>query len=321
MVITFKIIARKKPMQELKPLLYIFMGAVIVAASIAKNRLFYHSFPITLPGTLFAWCALCISLFMARRYRLPDSMLYLVIFVLISYSIVTRYCIKYMSCLVIALCSPSKVIFTCILVRFFFKVKLTQIQLFGLFLILFGIVLPNIIIKNHKFSSISLHQICICSFGGLLFGILNLVYEMYQVKNRPYFWDLVFMASIVGSIASTAILVTEILKSNYSLVEIVQTKTTYILLLAEYIELAFKAVLIYIASPIYRSIIVLLLSVFTGMFDTLIFGRDQIKLIDFLAFLIANAGLVVFDFKTLKKIFFHKKIEQKNDTIEKIPPS
>lgn len=301
-------------MHKLKFLCNILMGVVIIAAGILKNRLYYHEFPVTLPSMIASWGALLVSFFVAQRHKFPDKLLCLVVIILIFYSLVARYCTKHMDCIVIALCAPSKVIFTCILVKLFFQLKLSRWQMLGLSLIIVGIILPNVVVKDNDFSIISPQKIGICIFAGLLFSLLNLTYELYQRKKKPYFWDLVFTGSVIGVVVSTGILVTEMTKSDSTIKILARKKTTYVLLAAEYIELALKAFLLYVTSPIYRSIILILLSIFTGMVDTLIFGLETIRFVDILAFFTANMGLIMFDYNELKKMF----IPEKKDKLEEV---
>ncbi|ELQ76231.1 Drug/Metabolite Transporter (DMT) Superfamily [Trachipleistophora hominis] len=305
-------------MHKIKFLRNLLMSAVIVAAGILKNRLYYNEFPVTLPSMIASWGALLVSYFMAQEHKLPDRLLSLVVVILVLYSLVARYCSKHMDCLVIALCAPSKVIFTCILAKLFFELQLSRWQIFGLSLIIVGIVLPNIIIADSDFSSISPQKIGVCIFAGLLFSLLNLTYEFHQRKKKPFFWNLVFTGSIIGVVVSTGILATEMIKSDSTFKLLAQRKTTYILLVAEYVELSLKAFLLYVTSPIYRSIILIFLSIFTGMIDTVIFGWETIRIVDILAFITANMGLIIFDYSELKKMFIAKEKQKLDeDDIEK----
>lgn len=71
-------------------------------------------------------------------------------------------------------------------------------------------------------------------------------------------------------------------------------------MLVDYVELPLKIATLYFSSPLYRSLFIILISLFAGLTEAFIFDFGTIKFVDFLGFFMTNAGLIIFYYKKLK---------------------
>lgn len=294
-------------MQKRKIFIYFFFFIVLVASGIAKNRLCKPGFLKSIPTFIASIFSLLGSTLMTKKYKLPDRFQFAMVALLILYGVLIWNCNEKVKSFVIGICAPSKIIFTCILTKIFVGLKFKTSQSIGLLLILIGILLSQVNLYDEKSTNISVFHIILCIFNGFIFSTLNLSFEIYQNKFQTSFWELCFTCSLISVPISFSVCVFELLRKNLRPKDIFLQENLFYIFIADYIELAVKISMLYSISPIYRSTLVLLLSLTIGIVDCMIFDTQNLSFINISSLLIANLGLVVFDYEQVKKILLSEK--------------
>lgn len=225
-----------------------------------------------------------------------------------------------MDILTISLFAPCKLIFTCSLMKMFGSLKLRKIQYFSLVLITIGLLFPIIWSfrsKNEIKMPVS-HGI-ICLITGMVFAISNYSYELYQKKYTPYLWDLVFSGSISALPVASLLFIIELVRSQQSFKMFLKQKNLFVISLATYTEFGSKVIVLLMVNTIFRSIVMLLQSVSIGLVDSLLFKFGSFQMINLASFIVANLGLLLYDYKALRNLFFGERKSEsgKDDKILK----
>ncbi|KRH94196.1 Drug/Metabolite Transporter (DMT) Superfamily [Pseudoloma neurophilia] len=300
-------------------LVCIISFAISVSSGLAKNKLCTKDFIKMFPLFTTSFCGLILSAFFARKYELPNRFLSGVVLLLIFYGILLWYSIKNIKVFTISLFAPSKLIFTCFLIKTFGSLKLKKIQYLALFLILLGVLLPILwSIKSKNRVSMPISHALICLASGMCFALANFSYEVYQKNFNPYLWDIIFSGCITALPITAFFFVLEMLKAHMSFQRFLHQPNLIWITFATYLELGSKAIVLLMVNTIFRSIVMLLQSVSIGLVDSIFFSRE-FRPIDLLAFLLANLGLLIYDYRALKNIFHSKKVaeDKKDDVILK----
>lgn len=191
-------------MQRLKNCATFVTFIIIIAGVVAKSRLIFCGFPFAFPLTISSYLAFLVSLFMAEEYRMPNNFMIMIVFLAILYALSVWYSNYLANVFLISLCAPSKIIFTCIFVKIFLKLKLTRIQIIGLSFITLGIIVPLLKYNETNLSTITFKGVCACIISSLIFSMLNISYEIYTLNDKSkVFWNFVLTSSLVGLFIST----------------------------------------------------------------------------------------------------------------------
>lgn len=298
-------------------LLCIACFIISVCSGLTKNKLCTAEFIKAFPSFATSVASLIISSFMARKYEVPNRFLSFIVFMLIVYGMLLWYCIKNMEVLTISLFAPCKLIFTCSLIKMFGTLQLKKIQYFSLVLITIGLLFPIIwSLKSKNEIKMPVSHGLICLICGMIFAIANYSYELYQKKYKPYLWDLIFSGSITALPISTFLFIFELVNSQQSFKMFLKQKNLLVICLATYTELGSKVIVLLMVNTIFRSIIMLLQSVSIGLVDSLLFEFKKFQMINLISFIIANLGLLLYDYKVVQNLLFKKEKNKDNKESE-----
>lgn len=274
------------------------------SAAILKNKLskpdFMHSVPVFVSCNLIFW----VSLLKTQKFTLPSLKLSSATGLLIFYYVMLWVCVKNASPFEISFFAPTKVLFTFLIMRILIHRKFFKTQYFGIFLIIFGLMLAVFFGKTTesvgKSRLFSMFNVVSCTTCGLFFAIVNCMAEQFLRSPEYTFWELAFSSSIVTLPISILFCLFQKINNNLTFIQLINQPNIILIILCDWLEASSKAVLLYHFEPMYRAFATSGSSCLIAIIDSILHRNSGIKTITIISFIIANIGFLIYECHNLK---------------------
>lgn len=241
-----------------------------------------------------------VTFFLAKKRRHFDRR---IIVVVVLYSISTYIFLlsaEHISVVTLAICTPTRIIFTFILSKFFYAKKYTFLQHLALVMIIIGFSIANL--RNNTSEKVTnVKYLLFLLFGNFCNSVSCIFFDRTIKQKNMNYWEYMYTYTFLNLLISTMELMLEYSFSSYDFAPYLRNKEFYLNVLAQTAETFLIAYISFQLTPLQRGLNHIVCAVTITILTNVLFETSP-SAHSVLACILTYVGLIMFELKSLKKI-------------------
>lgn len=285
-------------------LLLVFVSIYLIACGVFKMKLLKKRIPKT--SIMFAHALLkyIVSFSFTDRKKHFDPK---VIVVVILYSVsvyIFSLSAEHISILILAICSPTRLIFTFLLSKFLYSKKYTVTEHFALLIIVIGFAVANIKEKA-KNLQINIKFIMLLLFGNFCNSAGCVFFDKKIKQDSMDYWSYMYTYNFLCLCISFVEMMVECYFSSYDFLFYLHLKEFYAIVVAQTIETFLIAYISFKLTPLQKGVNHIVCALSITIITNIMF-EDRPSPFKILAIAITYLGCILFESKSIRKIVFRE---------------